>query len=763
VKLLLLSSEFPPGPGGIGTHAHAIADELHRSGWSVHVVSPQDYVQQDEAAAFRSSSAVEITPIPRRGPLLLRLLSRLRLVRAAVRRQPDVVLASGLTSVWLAALCCRRCPWVAVGHGTEFVSPSRLQSRLNRWAFARAAIVICVSGYTASRLLDARIRPRRLVIIPNGAEDRRFRPDPEAGRRFRASHGLEGIPLVLTVGNVTERKGQDVVVRALAERPDVAAAHYLVVGLPTRAAAIQELAEELGVAERVHLVGRLDATELAAAYNAADVFAMTSRRVVAGDVEGYGIAVVEAALCGKPSVVSGDSGLAEAVEDGATGLVVPQEDARATADALATLLADTDLCKRTGGAALRRAREELTWPALAERYADLLRNATRPPARRLAVVSDTPYYVHGGEFVGWGPNVRELDQLAKLVDEVVHVAPVYRGPAPASALPSRSAKVMVHPVVPAGGPDLPAKLRVLARYPQWARAIAQEVRGAFLIHVRSPSNIALLAVGLFHRRAPAPVWFKYGGNWRPGRGEPWTYRLQRWMLARLVRTGPVTVNGEWVDDPSHVHAFRNPTLTPEELDRGRAASAKRIEEPVRLVFAGRLDRAKGANRCVEIAALLHQRGRRVHLDVAGDGPQAGAMAADAAAAGIEGAVTFHGWLSRGDLESLYAAAHLLLLPTDSEGFPKVISEAMAFGVVPLAGAVSNIPQALADMGTGRALAADDVTAFADAVEAYLDAPHTWASESRRGVAEAEVFAYDGYLREVSALALDAWDLELGPV
>jgi glycosyltransferase involved in cell wall biosynthesis len=130
--------------------------------------------------------------------------------------------------------------------------------------------------------------------------------------------------------------------------------------------------------------------------------------------------------------------------------------------------------------------------------------------------------------------------------------------------------------------------------------------------------------------------------------------------------------------------------------------------------------------------------------------------------GIEDAVTFHGWLPRPAVEPLYARAHLLLLPSDSEGFPKVLSEAMAFGVVPLAGAVSSIPQALAELGTGRAIPPGDVDGFADAVEAYLDDPSTWAEASRNGVEGADAFAYDGFLRDVAAMAESTWDLELKP-
>ena len=177
---------------------------------------------------------------------------------------------------------------------------------------------------------------------------------------------------------------------------------------------------------------------------------------------------------------------------------------------------------------------------------------------------------------------------------------------------------------------------------------------------------------------------------------------------------------------------------------------------------GRLDEAKGANRSVEILRILRERGRPVVLDVIGDGREMAAMRRAVADAGTEDSTTFHGWLPRPALEPLYAAAHFLLLPSDSEGFPKVLSEAMAFGVVPIAGAVSSIPQALEEMGTGRAVPPTDVEAFADAVEHYLDDPEAWAAASRHGVDGAEMFAYDGYLRDVTTMARDIWALDLQP-
>ena len=257
-------------------------------------------------------------------------------------------------------------------------------------------------------------------------------------------------------------------------------------------------------------------------------------------------------------------------------MVVPQDDAAATAAALRSPSSTI----RTGGPsrAVGPASGRWTssrggpWPA---RYDDvLLRSVIAPrPRRTLAVVSDTPYYLDDGRPVGWGPNVREIDQLAALFDEVRHVAPLYDEPAPRSALrlapaPTGSASTRSCPRV---ADTLAAKLRVLARYPAWARAIRREVAGADLVHVRCPSNISLLALGLFASpcRRP-PLWLKYGGNWRPSAAEPGPTGSSASCCAGACGGARVTVNGEWPDEPDHVLAFRNPTLTPEELVRGRA-------------------------------------------------------------------------------------------------------------------------------------------------------------------------------------------------
>jgi glycosyltransferase involved in cell wall biosynthesis len=123
-----------------------------------------------------------------------------------------------------------------------------------------------------------------------------------------------------------------------------------------------------------------------------------------------------------------------------------------------------------------------------------------------------------------------------------------------------------------------------------------------------------------------------------------------------------------------------------------------------------------------------------------------------ASLGCEDLVTFHGWLPRPALAPIYGRSHMLLFPTSSsEGWPKVLSEAMAYGVVPIAGNVSCIPQFLEKFDTGRYFDPDDIESFAEAIAWYASHVNEWKRQSNNGMKAASAFSYSNYVRAVTSL------------
>jgi glycosyltransferase involved in cell wall biosynthesis len=379
-----------------------------------------------------------------------------------------------------------------------------------------------------------------------------------------------------------------------------------------------------------------------------------------------------------------------------------------------------------------------------------------PLVTRLLVVSHTPHHRTADGLTGWGPTVTELSHLAPRFTEVVHVAPVHGGAAPASDLPYTAGNVRLVEVAPAGGPGLRARLGLLAALPRWWSAIRRGRREADAVHVRAPAVIALVAlVQLRLARDRRPCWVKYAGNWRPEGREPWSYRIQRRLLRRGFGRVVVTVNGPG-DEPAHVVPFLNPSLTTEELAAGRAcADAKPPPEPVALVFVGRVEDEKGAPDAVRVLAALRDRGMPATLDVVGDGPARPSCGALARDLGVSDAITLHGWLPRGGVHEVLCRSHVLLLPTRaSEGWPKVLSEAMAFGVVPVASPLGAIPSLLGEAG----LTAQGVDGIVECVRGLVGE----GLDRRRaeGRARAADFGLARYNEAVAELFRERWGVEL---
>lgn len=253
---------------------------------------------------------------------------------------------------------------IVTAHGTYAITPFGhwYQRRLYARPFRRAGAIACVSRYTARRV-EHEVRATTRVIY-SGVSLERF---------GTADTPRETDPLAVCVGAIKPRKGQEVLVRAFARvRQAVPTARLVLVGAVHNAAYAERLrclVAELGLDEAVSFEERVSDADLVRWYRRAWLFALTPVNV-GPHFEGFGLVYVEAGACGVPSVATRGNGGEEAVLDGETGLVVPQRDADAAAEAIVRLLTDDALRDHMGQAARRRA-ESLTWERTAEQYAAL--------------------------------------------------------------------------------------------------------------------------------------------------------------------------------------------------------------------------------------------------------------------------------------------------------------------------------------------------------------------------------------------------------
>lgn len=287
----------------------------------------------------------------------------------------------------------------------------------------------------------------------------------------------------------------------------------------------------------------------------------------------------------------------------------------------------------------------------------------------------------------------ELNHLAQDFEEIYHIAFLHKGQPPPSALPYVASNIIFVPLQPVGGKSVRAKLGIIAALPNILFTVRQTLKKVDAFQLRSPTGMGVFLIPYLSLFTIKKGWYKYAGNWNQ-KSPPLGYGLQRWMLKRQKRK--VTINGRWPGQPVHCLSFENPCLTEKECEEGaQIAGAKVFEPPFNFCFVGRLEDAKGVQRIIDAFHGLREKNKVGSIHFIGNGPKEADYKEQCRTKKLP--ATFHGFLEREMVFRLYKESHFLLLPSKaSEGFPKVIAEAMNYGCIPLVSDVSSIGQYVND-------------------------------------------------------------------
>ncbi len=367
MNILLLTSEFAPAAGGIGTYAREIAAAAVRLGADVTVAAP-DYA---DAGVARTDRAAPFRTRRFRGGLhsMRDMPNKVRLAQAMIGAdQHDVVHAVDWPFFLPLALARRRtgARLLLSVHGTEInemqTTTKRLAVRLTG-AFGPRAEVVANSGFTRELFLARFDVPAgRVRAIPLGVSEFWFGPraDPAA---VRCERGLDPNALVIvTVARLTRRKGHLATLAALRLLPEPLRRRivWLIIGPDGEQDYGTELRAAAVAADTdIRFLGRLPDENIRDIYGAADLFCLTGVPDPSGRVEGFGLVYLEAGACDLPSVAGNVGGVAEAVVAGRSGLLT-EPAPQPIADAIARLAADEHLRTMLGRGALTHARR-LSW------------------------------------------------------------------------------------------------------------------------------------------------------------------------------------------------------------------------------------------------------------------------------------------------------------------------------------------------------------------------------------------------------------------
>lgn len=304
--------------------------------------------------------------------------------RIVKREKIDVVLHSSmvtasLTPTMIGAIHKAGAIVAAVPVGRDVTLPTVGYQWYVRRVLRSLDAVFPISRATAQECLQRGLPPSRMHVVPCGVDAQLFNAprDRRAARRelLRAiGESAQTIPddalILVSVGRHQERKGfawfTDHVMPRLPR--DVV---YLITGEGPMTPRIQEAIDRHGLVGRVRMLGKVDEEMLGRLYRGADLFVMPNIHVK-GDIEGFGVVMLEAGMCGMPVLAADLEGISDVIREGENGHLVPSEDADAFVDRVMRYRASPErLGEASRGAAVYTARH-FSWPAIADRYVRLL-------------------------------------------------------------------------------------------------------------------------------------------------------------------------------------------------------------------------------------------------------------------------------------------------------------------------------------------------------------------------------------------------------
>ena len=374
-RVLIFAMAFPPAAVGTATYAHRLARGFAEKGSEVLVLAPE--AGGGGCAAFDRQQPYRTARIPFDGFVPLRYLAVPQWLCRTLREfRPDSLWTTNGVATRVAGLVGeldgKGLPVVSCMRGTDIVSRlpgkglwARLESIPQRRCYNNSTAVAAASEYLKQVAVSKGIDGDKIFINPSGFDFGQlegYQYDPD--RLLKKHPFLAGRKVVLTVARLTAQKRVDLMVRAVAQLatrvPDLC---YVVVGDGPQRLRLRRLVAELGVGDRVFLVGAVPpmSAELYDFYSRAQVFAMTSVG------EGMANVFMEAGAFELPSLGVADGSMAEIVRDGETGLLAGVDDVDDIAAKLEQLLLDVEWAGSMGRQARQWIAARFNTEAMAER------------------------------------------------------------------------------------------------------------------------------------------------------------------------------------------------------------------------------------------------------------------------------------------------------------------------------------------------------------------------------------------------------------
>ena len=313
--------------------------------------------------------------------------------------------------------------------------------------------------------------------------------------------------------------------------------------------------------------------------------------------------------------------------------------------------------------------------------------------QKLLIISSAPLILKDSGYAAYSPYAKEMEIWARNTEEIYFCCPIWKSD---RGLLNATLNFNIDEIFQLKefafndfGEILFSIKAILYNFYRIIKAMGNSDH----LHIRCPGNIGVLAciAQIFFPSKPKSA--KYAGNWDPKAQQPFSYKMQKWILSNtfLTRNIDVLVYGDWPNQSKNIKPFF--TATYKETDK-IDLPPKKTAGLINFLFVGTLSEGKRPLYALKIIEKLYDRGFKVKLDFYGEGPERAILEEYISVYKLSHIATLHGNQNQVKVRKAYISSHFLILPSKSEGWPKVVAEAMFWGSIPLVTSVSCTPNML---------------------------------------------------------------------
>lgn len=365
------------------------------------------------------------------------------------------------------------------------------------------------------------------------------------------------------------------------------------------------------------------------------------------------------------------------------------------------------------------------------------------------LITHVPHGFQNGEYYAYSPYVREMNIWAKYVDKIIVVAPLTLKEKTAIEIPYSHQNIDFRTVASYHFLSLQSAFQTIFKLPKIVFKIYKAMQQSDHIHLRCPGNMGLLGCLVQILFPNKPKTAKYAGNWDLEAKQPLSYRLQKWILSNtfLTKNMQVLVYGEWENSTKNIKPFF--TASYSERDK-IAVSPRPLTGKISFVFVGTLSNGKQPLYAIQLVEQLYKNGHDVALTVFGEGAERNSLEDYIKTNSLENIISLEGNQNQETVKAAYIKNHFVVLPSLSEGWPKVIAEGMFWGCLPIASRVSCVPNMLDNGNRGLLLKLqldDDVSQ----IEAIIKDENRYRAQVNDAIQWSRQYTLDVFENEIKQL------------